>query len=278
MDNVTKAKINLFAVLRNLEDLCILDDKAKQICSKLNIAVEFNVKEVGSAVISFKNGECKFTRGKGKAALRLYFTSPEHFNKLIDGENTIPIFYNVFKVGFLLKEFTQLTDIMSAYLQPDPAKLPELLKDPKFFEINTKLTAYTAFFAMAEIANNDVVGKQCAGRIGEDGTILCCVGAECDPAINFTVKDHKFFAAKGEIKNPSATMKFSTLEFAHKILNGEASSFGGMGSGEFDVCGALDMLEQVAKLLNVVSDYLDPYAASKKPAGIPADPNRKFND
>lgn len=276
MDNVTQAKINLFAILRNLEDLCELDDEAKAICAKCNIAVEFNVKEVGSAVIAFKDGKCKFTRGKGKASLRLYFNSPEHFNKLIDGENTIPIFFNVFKVGFLLKDFTKLTDIMTKYLQPDPKDLPKLLQDKKFFEINTKLTAYTAFFAMAEIANSDAVGIQCAKRTA-DGTILCCVGADCDPAINFTVKDHKFTAAKGEIKEPKATMKFSTLEFAHKILNGEASSFGGMGSGDFDVTGALDMLEQVAKLLNCVSDYLDPYTSEKKPAGIPADPARKFN-
>ncbi|MCQ2409775.1 MAG: hypothetical protein MJ068_04455 [Clostridia bacterium] len=254
MDNVTMAKINLFAVLRNLEDLCELDAESKKIAEKLNIAVEFNVKEVGSAVIAFKDGKCTFTRGKGKASLRLYFTSPEHFNKLINGENTIPIFYNVFKVGFLLKEFTQLTDRLSYFLQPPKEKLAEYLKDRTYFEINTTLTAYTAFFAMAEIANYDYVGKACAARV-IPGTILCCIG-ETGPAINFTVKDHKFVAAKGQLKAPTARMCFSTIDFAHKILNGQASSFGGMGSGDFAVTGALDMLEQVAKLLNVVSEYL----------------------
>jgi len=255
MDNITKAKINLYAILRNLEDLVELDPESKKIAQNIKpIAVEFNVKEVGSAVIAFKDGKCTFTRGHGPASLRLYFTSPEHFNKLIDGENTIPLFYNVFKVGFLLKEFTQLTDRMSYFLQPDPAKKADLLKDETYFKANTILTAYTAFFAMAEIANFDYVGKACAKRT-IDGTILCCIGDD-GPAINFTVKGGKFVAAKGAVEKPYSTMKFATLEFAHKILNGEASSFGGMGSGEFEVTGALDMLEQVAKLLNVVSEYL----------------------
>lgn len=255
MKVITKAKINLFAILRNLEDLCEIDAEAKKIAQNIKpISVEFNVPEVGSAVLAFKDGGCKFTRGKGKASLRLYFTSPEHFNKLIDGENTIPIFYNVFKVGFLLNDFTKLTDRMSAILQPDPAKVKDLLKDPDFFKANTILTAYTAFFAMAEIANFDYVGQACAKRT-IDGTILCCIGDD-GPAINFTVKDGKYTAAKGTLAEPYATMKFATMEFAWKILNGEASSFGGMGSGEFAVTGALDMLEQVAKLLNVVSEYL----------------------
>lgn len=256
MDNVTKARINLFAVLRNLEDLCELDPAAAEIAKNIKpIAVEFNVPEVGSAVIAFKDGKCTYTRGKGKAALKLYFTSPEHFNKLIDGEKTIPIFYNVFKVGFLLKEFTQLTDRLSYYLQPKPEEKEKLLADEKYFYNNTLLTAYTAFFAMAEIANSDFVGKACAKRT-EDGTILCSIGTDEKTAINFTVKNHKYTAAKGRIKDPKAIMQFSCMEFAHKILNGQASSFGGMGSGDFAVFGAVDMLEQVAKLLNVVSEYL----------------------
>ena len=46
------------------------------------------------------------------------------------------------------------------------------------------------------------------------------------------------------------------MEFARDLLNGDASSFGGMGSGDFQVRGRLDMLEQMAKMLNLVSAYL----------------------
>lgn len=254
MDNVTRAKINLFAVLRNIEDLCTMDPVSKDLIKNVDLGVEFNVPEVGSAVLTFKGGKCTFTRGKGKSALKLYFTSPEHFNKLVDGEKTIPIFYNVFKVGFLLNEFTKLAERLSYYLQPAPDKKEELLKDPHYFETNTILTAYTAFYAMSEIANSDFIGKAIARRM-PDGVIACEVGGT-DLAMNITVKNHKFVTNKGKVKEPRATMIFGDLQFAHDLLNGKTSSFTGMGTGQFQVKGFVEMLEQMAKLLSQVSIYL----------------------
>ena len=184
MDNVTRAKINLFAVLRNIEDLCTMDPVSADLIKGVDLGVEFNVPEVGSAVLTFKDGKCKFTRGKGKSALKLYFTSPEHFNNLIappidpktgKPKMVIPIFYNVFKVGFLLNTFTKLADRLSHYLQPAPEEKEKLLQDPAYFEANTILTAYTAFYAMSEIANSDFTGKAIARRM-PDGVIACAVG------------------------------------------------------------------------------------------------------
>lgn len=253
MDNVTVAKINLFAVLRNLEDLCAMDSKSKELIKDENIAVEFNVPEVGSAVLTFKDGVCTFAKGKGKSALKLYFASPEHFNKLIDGEKTIPIFYNVFKVSFLLKTFTALAERLSYYLKPKAEEKDELLKDAEFFEINTSLTAYTAFFAMAEIANSDYIGKCIAKRMS-DGVIQATITD--GPAINLTVKNNKITAKKGVVEQPKALMGLADMQFAHDLLNGKTSSFIGMGTGQFNLKGAVDMLEQVAKLLSQVSIYL----------------------
>ena len=263
MDNVTRAKINLFAVLRNIEDLCTMDPESKKLIEGVDLGVEFNVPEVGAAVLTFKNGKCTFTRGKGKSALKLYFTSPEHFNNLIappvdpktgKPKMVIPIFYNVFKVGFLLNTFTKLADRLSHYLQPDPAEKDKLLEDPEYFKTNTVLTAYTAFYAMSEIANSDFVGKAIAKRM-PDGVIACEVGGT-DLAMNITVKDHRFVTNKGKVEAPRATMIFGDLQFAHDLLNGKTSSFTGMGTGQFQVYGFVEMLEQMAKLLSQVSIYL----------------------
>ena len=38
MDNITKAKINLFAVLRNLEDLCAMDKESADIIKEIGRA------------------------------------------------------------------------------------------------------------------------------------------------------------------------------------------------------------------------------------------------
>ena len=276
MDNVTMAKINLFAVLRNIEDLCVMDPVSKDLIKDVDLGVEFNVPEVGAAVLTFKGGKCTFTRGKGKSALKLYFTSPEHFNNLIappvnpktgEPKMVIPIFYNVFKVKFLLDTFTKLADRLSYYLQPKPEKKDELLKDPAYFETNTILTAYTAFYAMSEIANSDYIGQEIAKRMPE-GVIACEVGGT-DLAMNITVKTHPFVTDKGEtlkknifvtnkgkVAQPRATMVFGDLQFAHDLLNGKTSSFTGMGTGQFQVYGFVEMLEQMAKLLSQVSIYL----------------------
>ena len=263
MDNVTMAKINLFAVLRNIEDLCVMDPVSKDLIKDVDLGVEFNVPEVGAAVLTFKGGKCTFTRGKGKSALKLYFTSPEHFNNLIappvnpktgQPKMVIPIFYNLFKVKFLLDTFTKLADRLSYYLQPAPEKKDELLKDPAYFETNTILTAYTAFYAMSEIANSDYVGKAIARRM-PDGVIACEVGGT-DLAMNITIKDHIFVTNKGKVAQPRATMVFGDLQFAHDLLNGKTSSFTGMGTGQFQVYGFVEMLEQMAKLLSQVSIYL----------------------
>lgn len=253
MDNITKAKINLFAVLRNIQDLCSMDAEAADLIKNDKISVQFNVPEVGTGTLKFADGKCTFERGKGPASLKLWFNSPEHFNKLVDGENTIPMFINVFKVGFLLSKFTKLADRLSYYLQPPADKKAELLKNPEYFRINTVLTAYTAFYAMGEIANSDSVGKACAARM-RNGTIL--VEIKEGPALNVTVNDHKLKVGMGTVANPTAMMIFNSMEFAHKLLNGEASTFGGMGSGDFGLKGAVDMLEQMGKLLNLVSVYL----------------------
>ncbi|UKI14816.1 MAG: hypothetical protein L6V85_02040 [Clostridiales bacterium] len=84
MDNITKAKINLFAVLRNLEDLCAMDKESADIIKDTKLSVQFNVPDVGSATIDFDHGKCTFNRGKKHAGLQLFFTSAEHFNNLID--------------------------------------------------------------------------------------------------------------------------------------------------------------------------------------------------
>jgi hypothetical protein len=246
-----------------------MDEEAKKLIAGVDLGVQFSVPEVGQAVLTFKDGKCTFTRGKGKAALKLYFGSPEHFNNLIappidpktgKPKMVIPIFYNVFKMGFLLNTFQKLADRMSYFLQPAADKKAELLQDKKYFEINTMLTAYTAFFAMSEIANSDFVGKAIARRM-PDGAISLKIGEATTEinavsALNISIANHVFTSGKGEAKDPRATMVFSDMQFTHDLLNGNTSSFTGMGTGQFQICGFVEMLEQMAKLLTQVSVYL----------------------
>lgn len=250
MDTITKAKINLFAVLRNIEDLCELDKESKELIKNTKLSVSFNIPEVGCAALIFRDGKCKFVPNEPKATLKLWFNSPEHFNKLVDGEQTIPMFINVFKVGFLLKTFTKLAERLSYYLQP---KSEDLFKNKEYFEINTLLTAYTAFNALCQVGNSDATGVKVAARM-KDGEIACGIPGKL--AVHIVVKDHIMTPYKGEAKNPIAFMEFADLEFAHNLLNGKESSYAGMGDGKFMVKGTISLLNEMSKLLNLVSVYL----------------------
>ncbi|MDD4839218.1 MAG: hypothetical protein PHE93_00910 [Clostridia bacterium] len=250
MDNITKAKINLFAVLRNIQDLCAMDPVAQEIIKNQKISVQFNVPKVGNATLKFVEGKCAFIRGKAKANLKLSFTSPEHFNKLVDGEKTIPIFINIFKAGFLLDTFTKLAARLSYFLKPTS----ELLADPEYFKINTYLTAYTAFFALCEIGNSDRIGKLIASRIPQ-GDIQLRVVEGPEMVINID-ETHSMSVRKGAIDEPRALMQFSNLQTASDILNGKTDIYSCLGAGKFLIKGFLPMLDNMSKLLAFVSKYL----------------------
>ncbi|HKL93666.1 MAG TPA: hypothetical protein VJZ69_00085 [Clostridia bacterium] len=250
MDNVTKAKINLFAVLRNIQDLCYLDSESQEIIRNQKISVQFNVADVGSATLKFADGKCEFSRGKEKASLKLWFSSPEHFNKLIDGEKTIPIFINIFQAGFLLNTFTKLAARLSYFLKPTQ----ELLNDKDYFKINTYLTAYTAFFALCEIGNSDRIGKMIASRI-PDGDIQLEVKEGPEMVLNID-KAHNMTARMGRTDMPRALMQFGALQTANDILNGKTDIFSCLGAGKFLIKGYLPMLDNMSKLLSFVSRYL----------------------
>jgi len=250
MDNVTKAKINLFAVLRNMQDLCELDAVSQEIIKGKNITVQFNVKDAGSGALCFADGKCEFVRGKVKSNLKLWFASPEHFNKLVDGEKTIPIFFNIFRAGFLLKTFTQLAERLSYFLKPTD----ELLKDKEYFKINTYLTGYTAFFALCEIGNSDRVGKLVASRIPAGKIQL---NVEGGPKMQIIIDDNHFMKVEmGTAEEPHAIMQFNSLEVANDILNGKSDIYSGLGAGKFSIRGVLPMLDNMSKLLSKVSKYL----------------------
>lgn len=246
---LTMANINLYAVLRNLEDLCQLDHEMTELIKGKKISIQISVKNGPKGLIRFENGKCQFLRGKGKSNIKLYFKSPKHFNDMIDGNaNPIPL-KGITKLGFLTKEFVQMTDRLTYYLKPTD----KLLADPKYAEINTVLTAYTAFFALAEIGNHDPIGKHNAKRI-DNGVIS--VGIENGPVISLTSQDGYLIANKGFNKNHRASMYFTDMKTANELLNGKIDSYSCIASQKLKLKGYIPMLDNMNKLLGLVPKYL----------------------
>lgn len=250
-DSKTQAYINMYAVLGTLENLCELDSKAKEMISgiKKPVSIGFVVKDGPAATIKFTSKGCRMDDGVGECDIKIPFSSCEKFNGMIDGTVT-PIPSKGFaKISFLLKTFTALTDRLSEIMQPTE----DAMKDHAFFELSTKLTFYTISVAMAQIANQDEIGKQSAQYM-LDGDISFSV--KDNVASTIRVRDHHVVAIKQKSEKPRAIMQFDNLELASALFNGKVNALECIGKGTVEIRGMLSMVDNMNRLLDRVALYL----------------------
>ena len=183
-----KANLNLYAVLKNLEDLVSYDKEIARFTSDWNISIQFIVKKGPEAYVVFKDGKCTVDRGRYKRpSVKLFFTSPEKLNKMMDGDGTPVILKGFTKLKFLLKDFPVVTDKLEYYLKPTD----ELLKDKAYLKINTRMTLNTAAFAVREIALLDPIVNSVAGHIRNGAVSLRVLPKGPDVSITFKDGDIK---------------------------------------------------------------------------------------
>ena len=249
-DAKTLAYINLYAVLGTLENLCALDEDASALLTnKKPITIGIEVKGGTAATITFKNGKCRMEDGIGPCDIKLPFSSCEKFNGMIDGTVT-PIPSKGFKhIGFLLKEFVPLTDLLSKYMRPDP----EDLKDEKFFNISTSLMFYTIAVAIAQIGNNDEIGKFSADHM-VDGEIL--MGIKDGPKATIRVSNHRLITIKKGTDTPRALMEFDNIKLARDLFDGKVNSVACVGEGKIRMGGMISMVDNMNRILDLVGLYL----------------------
>ena len=249
-DAKTLAYINLYAVLGSLENLCALDEDARALLTnKKPITIGIEVKDGPAATITFKNGRCRMEDGIGPCDVKLPFSSCEKFNGLIDGTVT-PIPSKGFKhIGFLLKEFTPLTDLLSKYMRPDP----EDLKDERFFNISTSLMFYTIAVAIAQIGNNDEIGKFSADHM-VDGDILMSI--KDGPQATIRVRNHRLITVKQGTDKPRALMEFDNIRLARDLFDSKVNSVACVGEGKIRMGGMISMVDNMNRILDLVGLYL----------------------
>lgn len=245
------AYINLYAVLGTLENLCELDPNARALLTnKKPLSIGFDIKDGPSATITFKNGYCRMKDGCDPGCdIKLPFSSCEKFNGMINGTVTPIPSKGFIHIGFLLKSFVKLTDLLSSYMRPDP----EDLKDDRFFEISTSLMMYTIGVAIAQIANNDEIGKFSASHI-VDGDIR--MGIKDGPQCTLRCRDHRLICIKKEPENYRAVMLFENIHLARDLFDGKVNSVACIGQGTIAMGGMISMIDNVNRILDRVSLYL----------------------
>ncbi len=250
-DQRTMAYLNMYAVLGTLENLCELDPKAKEILSTLKkpVALCFEVKDGPAATITFTSKGCRMEDGAKDCDIKIPVSSCEKFNKIIDGTVTPVPTKGLSKINFLLKTFTALTDRLSELMRPTE----EALKDREFFELSTKLTFYTIAVALAQIGNQDPIGKHSAAYM-VDGDIHFGIGDEI--AATLRVKDHHLVTIKQAPEKPRAIMKFADLDLASALFNGTANALECVCNGSIEIHGMASMIDNMNRLLDRVALYL----------------------
>lgn len=244
-----RACINLHAILRNLEDLGDLDDDARTLLAGHDLRIGMHVPGIEPLTLAVKDGAIRAKRGSEAGSLRLQFASPRHFNGMVGG-SSMPLTTGGFKhLGFLKGNFAALAKDLEKYLRPGA----DDLKDPAFRDKNTRLTASAAMYALSEIANADSVGQQIVRAMGE-GTAVIEVPGVLAHAIQS--KDGRLTTSRYEGQGAQAFMRFDSLDTLGRVLRGELDSYLCIGRGQIAISGRVPMMDNINKLLRMVSFYL----------------------
>ncbi len=249
----TLAYINLYAILGNLETLCKLDSEAAKLANTKtgkDISIAFNVTDGPTGKLVFSKGACKFVPEDLRASITLKFFSNEKFNDLIDGKKVMPFPYgNIFKLGFVQKNFTELTNILTKYLRASE----EDLKDKEFFDKSTELMFNLIVAAIAQIGNHDKLGKTSAKRI-VDGQVSFEIKNVAKAYID--VKDHKLTFHRGEAPNPRSFMIFDSTETARSLFDGKMDAMTCIARGKIEMKGHIGQIDNINRILGRVGFYL----------------------
>ena len=269
-----RARLNLFAVLPNLEDVVREDAEMRALVADARISVHLTVANGPGTVVRFAGGACAVgpqprrdeagepgASGAGGSGptVRLAFASSAHLNKMFDGASQpIPI-WGFTHLGFLKKEFTELSDRMAYYLSPTD----DLLAHPAYLRMNTLLTLNTAAFAVPVLLGHD---PECVPlRHGlSQGTIVIKV-LPGGPAVSLVCGASGVLPVKGELTHPSALILLRDLQTANDFLAGKLDTFVAAVTGDVQLWGRVAMVDTLALVLDRVGKYLAP-AADMEPA------------
>lgn len=248
-DDRALAYVNLYAILGSLPKLCELDEEARALLAGVHLSLAFDVAGGPCATLVFEDGACRLEDGVRHPTIRLHFSSPAKFNGMIDGTVTpIPTLPGLFHVGFLLKKFTPLTDILTKYLRAGE----DDLRDPVFFEKSTTLMLHVIAGAVAQLGNQDPVSRASAGYIVDGEIRLDITGG---PSAALTAKDH-VLSVTAPTDGYFSYMRFKDMQTARALFDGKINAVVAIGTGDVRVGGMISQVDNVNRILDRVALYL----------------------
>lgn len=252
-DQTVLAHCNLFGVFGAIPELLRVDGEARALVENQKISIGFFIKNGPCATLRFENGTASLTEGCRGCTIKLYFPSCKKFNDMIDGVG-MPIPVSGFhRLGFLLKNFTKLTDILTAYLRPKEGAL----EDSEFLKKSTQLMLHVIAGAVAQVGNVDHIGMFSASNI-VDGDIVLKIG---DPtadgtAVAVRAENHRLTVLSEIPEIAFSEMCFASYETARALFDGKINAVAAVGTGKVRIYGMISQIDNVNRILDRVSVYL----------------------
>jgi hypothetical protein len=247
-----KARLNLKAVLRNLELLPEIDDLSRELIKDWEISIRLSIWRDTNILLNFHNGRCTFLADTiEKGTVSLFFCSAAHLNNMMEN-NASPLPLSGFtRLGFLKTEFSKLTSRLEYFLKPPS----DVVQDDRFKMINLSLALSTAVFAIPELLQLDPVSRRIAPQLSA-GTLQLSVLPEGPYA-------HVIYDGKGGAKaftgkaaHPDALLSFRNPEIAQLLVDGTLDSFGAVAKGDIQLRGKIPLIDHTNVILDQIPKYL----------------------
>ncbi len=245
------ARLNLYAVLQNLEELVRLDQTAAALVKPWDVSLQFGIFGGPAAYLEFAGGACKHGRGRRPSpTVSLAFVSAAHLNKMFDGKG-IPIpLRGLMRLGWLSKEFSKLTDCLTRYLRPNGA----VPVGEGCGRIRPTLMLQTALFAAGELAAHEPTCRQIAARLPT--SVLAVEVLPDGPRMQVAVVDGQLRVEKRQADHPTAQMIFRDIGVVSDLLEKRVDSFRAVAEGRIMVRGMLPIIDDFGLILDRVEHYL----------------------
>lgn len=244
------AYINLFAVLKSLEELVRLDEQARTLIKNTHLTLRFTVRGGPVGAIHFDDGAIRVVPGiPERCDIHLYFLSANHFNRMIDGTGTPIPLKGLTKLKFLTGKFSQLANRLESYLKPTPSQL----QDKAYFNAHCRLLGMVAFFSLSQIGNFDAVGRSSA-KLMPDGDIQ--VRAGDDYCLTIQAKGGSLQSLQKGSDNHRCELWFKDLKALHEVLSDERHIYDLIGQGRAGMNGFVVMVDCLSPILGRIPAYL----------------------
>lgn len=247
------ARLHLRAILPLLEDIAEYDPQVQELTKGWNAVIQFQLPGGDpAAALIFKQGRLEaVTEDCPGPKVTLTFNNPWELNDVFQGKsdkNPRPNLMALLHMAKLTK-IDQVLGRLEHYLKPQD----DLLNDRDAFAFCVKLSIYALTYGIREVGEYDPELNVISPGLPE-GTLA--INVIDGPSSSVTVKNGKFFPAKGPAQKPNAILEICDLETAWAMIQGRLDIFAAVGGSKIKIRGFVPLLDGINPLMDRLSQYL----------------------